>query len=385
MSARGRCVTRRRFITRRKILTRSTAASVLVVFLGMLLAPLTARAHATPTSFLTARAATPDAPVTLRWDIAVADLAARVALDADGDVLLTWGEIERAGESLTKFVLAGLEVHRDSVACRVEQRRDLALATHLSEPHVSFEFVFDCPRAGRLSISTPLLFGDDAQRTLLDIRTATGSVATVLSPSEPRWLEPAVESPFAAFARFVGQGTWHVWIGYDHLAFLLLLLLPSVLRPRGRVWADVVALVTTFAVAHSLTLALAATGTVTLPAGPVEFAIALSIVLAGALNLWRKGSRWRLPLAFGFGLVHGFGFANALSGLDIAGRRLVPLLAGFNVGVELAQLLLVALSLPLLLLWGRSTIFEARVAPALSIATAVIGGIWMIERWPVGL
>src|SRR5262249_40427319 len=151
----------------------------------------------------------------------------------------------------------------------------------------------------------------------------------------------------ATFATFAGQGLWHVWIGYDHLAFLLLLLLPGVLRavstggwqavPAFRETApDLFRIITAFTLAHSFTLALAATGTVQTRVRPVEVAIAASIVIAGILNLFPSAARARLALAFGFGLVHGFGFANALAELGARGARLVPTLAGFNMGVELA-------------------------------------------------
>ena len=189
---------------------------------------------------------------------------------------------------------------------------------------------------------------------------------------------------------FIGQGAFHVWIGYDHLAFLLLLILPSVLvvengrwRAAGsakRVVRDLAWIVTAFTISHSITLALAATQTVNLPAGPIEAAIASSIVIAGVLNLVPGWSRWRLPLAFGFGFVHGFGFANALLELNMTGRSLVPVLAGFNIGVELAQLALALVTAPLLLLLARQPIYARRLMPAMSVLTAVVGAGWLLQR-----
>ena len=101
---------------------------------------------------------------------------------------------------------------------------------------------------------------------------------------------------------------------------------------------DIVTIITAFTIAHSTTLALAVTGTVHVPTQPIEVAIAASIAVAGGINLLPRLSRLRLPLAFGFGFVHGFGFANALSEIDASGTALLPLLAGFNIGVEMAQL-----------------------------------------------
>ena len=112
----------------------------------------------------------------------------------------------------------------------------------------------------------------------------------------------------------------------------------------------------------------------------VEATIAFSIVAAGVLNLFPRGARWRLPIAFGFGLMHGFGFANALSELGASGARLVPALAGFNIGVELAQLSIVMIALPLLLRFRTKPFYAARIMPWASAATACAGVVWLLQR-----
>ena len=181
-----------------------------------------------------------------------------------------------------------------------------------------------------------------------------------------------------------------MWIGYDHIAFLLLLLLPSVLQRTPQGWCaapsgrravhDLLIIVTAFTIAHSITLALAATGTARPPVQLIEASIAFSIVAAGVLNLFPGAARWRLALAFGFGLMHGFGFANALAELGALGSRLVPALAGFNIGVELAQLSIVLLVFPWLLRTRASPYYAARFMPATSIAVAVAGAVWLTQR-----
>lgn len=353
-----------------------------LIFTLLGLASARVEAHATSTSYLFIEAAQSGDALRGRWDIAVADIAWGIDLDADGDGRLTWGEIARRQHDIGAFVFAGLEVVRSGVPCTT-RLADLALADHLDEPYVSISTHIDCPQPGRLQLATPLLFGLDAsQRTLLDVRGPSGRDNAVLAPGGAPWAEAGPVGTISRFVQYLRHGARHVAIGYDHLAFLLLLLLPSVLRAKGSVLRDVLALVTAFTLAHSITLGLAASGVVRLPERPIEFAIALSIVVAGVLNLVPRTAHLRLPLAFGFGLIHGFGFANALAGLDVQGARLAPLLAGFNIGVELAQLGVVMLVMPLLLAWHRSPFFAARIAPALSIAVATGGGIWMIERWP---
>jgi HupE / UreJ protein len=129
-----------------------------------------------------------------------------------------------------------------------------------------------------------------------------------------------------------------------------------------------------------VTLSLAATRTVLLATRPIEAAIAGSIVIAGMLNLYPKATHWRLWVAFGFGFVHGFGFANALGEIGATGFALAPMLAGFNIGVECAQLMIVAVALPILLLVGRSPIYANRLMPALSLATGLLGAVWLGAR-----
>ena len=113
---------------------------------------------------------------------------------------------------------------------------------------------------------------------------------------------------------------------------------------------------------------------------PIEVAIAASIAVAGLLNLLPRLSGWRLPLAFGFGFVHGFGFANALSEIDASGASLLPLLAGFNIGVEVAQLAIVAVVLPLIYLARAQRWYSGGVLPLGSCALGAAGVVWLIQR-----
>ena len=367
---------------------RSLARLLLAMF--ALAVPLAAHAHATSTSYLTADATSREGDVQLTWDVAVADVHWALGLDEDGDGRITWREVESRRDDIATLASSHLTLARGSRSCS-PAFVDLMLTKHAGEAHLSLGFRARCQASGALAVSATLFFDRDAtQRTLIDIATRAGPFTSILSPSSPRWIEPPAPSALATFRTFVGQGLWHVWIGYDHLAFLILLLLPSVLRSVGNGWrqaggfketsADLLRIITAFTVAHSITLGLAATGRVHVPARPIEVAIAASIVIAGLLNLFPRAARARLGLAFGFGLVHGFGFANALAELGSHGSRLVPTLAGFNVGVELAQLTLVLILLPLLLKARVSSFYSARFMPAASLAAAMAGAAWLAAR-----
>ena len=348
-------------------------------------------AHATSTSYLIAEEGH-NGDVSVTWDVTVADVHWALGLDADGDGQITWREVEARRDDIAALAAAHLKIGRGGEVCNASLK-DLLITTHAGEPNLSLAFNAQCPAsaARALALSATLFFDKDAtQRTLIDVSTPGGQFTSILSPGAPEWIEPAAPSAFATFTTFVGQGLWHVWIGYDHLAFLLLLLLPGVLRSTGKDWRgtqgfretarDLLRIVTAFTLAHSVTLALAATGTVHVPVRPIEIAIALSIVIAGLLNLFPAAARARLALAFGFGLIHGFGFANALAELGTHGARLIPTLAGFNVGVELAQISLVVLVLPFLLRARHSMFYAWRFMPVASLTAAMAGAAWLAAR-----
>ena len=174
--------------------------------------------------------------------------------------------------------------------------------------------------------------------------------------------------------RFFRLGVEHILTGYDHLLFLVALLL------RGGRLLSLLKIITAFTVAHSVTLALAVLGVVTIPDRIVEPVIAASIVRVVLENvLLRNASSQRWLVSFLFGLVHGFGFASAIQPLALPRGRLALALLGFNLGVETGQALVVVLLLPLLL-WMRGSVWEPRVVRAASLAVAAIGGAWLIER-----
>jgi hypothetical protein len=168
------------------------------------------------------------------------------------------------------------------------------------------------------------------------------------------------------------------------------LLLPCALIVRSGVWCpannlktvlrDLLRIVTAFTVAHSITLGLATMQVVSVSARTIEPLIAATIVVSALLNLFPGGARCRLPLAFSFGLIHGFGFALALSELAPVRGRIVALLAGFNIGVEIAQLCVVLLVAPLLVRLRDSPLYATRVMPAASVAVAFAGFAWLGAR-----
>ncbi|MCR6656188.1 MAG: HupE/UreJ family protein [Opitutus sp.] len=182
----------------------------------------------------------------------------------------------------------------------------------------------------------------------------------------------------AGFGAFLQLGVEHIWTGYDHLLFLLALLVVC------RDLRSVLVIVSCFTVAHSVTLGLATMDWVRLPPKVIEVAIAASIVLVGVENLWRGGEalRGRAAVTLIFGLVHGFGFANVLRDFGVGrdgGGIALPLFS-FNLGVELGQLAIAAVVLPIYWQLARDEQRARAARKWTSLATVGLGGYWLLER-----
>ena len=219
-------------------------------------------------------------------------------------------------------------------------------------------------------------------RELLSIRAADGVVLSermldAASNEAAADISAVVGATSSSAARFLLLGIEHILTGYDHLLFLAGVLVML------RRWRDVVQTITAFTVAHSITLALATTGLLLIPGRIVEPLIAASIVYVGIENLMRdvQGSRWKLT--FGFGLVHGLGFATVLRDLGIGtnGQGAIALpLASFNAGVEIGQMAVAALLVPVFWWLGSRPASRLRFAAAWSVMVIAAGSYWLVER-----
>ncbi len=295
-------------------------------------------------------------------------------LDTDHDHALSPAEVADGTSAFAAEVLDATHVTEDGDAC--PSRLEAASLRDGDAVEVRASFV--CPRVIRhLAIDLELLESFPAGHTHLALVALDGRETPIVASRAHERLEieaSRADPEATSFARMVAMGVRHILTGYDHLAFLLALLLLG-----GRVRA-LVGVVTAFTVAHSLTLALAALRVVSLRPSFVEPAIALSIVYVALENLVVRdpSNRWRLT--FVFGLLHGFGFAGALTDLDLPRAQLPVALFGFNLGVELGQLAVLAVLLPVLLRARRREWFRRWGVSVLSVALALAGGVWFVGR-----
>lgn len=381
----------------------------LLIYMALLLACMGAWAHKASDSYL--NIAVTDAGISARWDIALRDLEYAVGVDADGDGNITWAETRAKHAEIASYALARLALQVDGMACALKAAPHQQVDRHTDGAYTVLQIAVSCaattgapaasgasaPAASNAPEQLKITYGlfadiDPQHRGLLNLNFNGESRAAVFSPEKPQQTFVLKERPAKDQLLDYGrEGVWHIWIGFDHILFLLSLLLPAVLvwrKPFGwepaesfyASFVDVAKIVTAFTLAHSITLSLAALGFISLPSRVVESAIAASVVLAALNNVWPVflGRRWLV--AFCFGLIHGFGFASVLADLGLPQEALALALLGFNLGVECGQLAIVAVFLPIAYLLRRTWLYRKLVLVGGSLAIAALAGVWLAER-----
>ncbi|MDQ3160252.1 MAG: HupE/UreJ family protein [Pseudomonadota bacterium] len=345
-------------------------------------------AHSLSVSHLDIVAPKEGGPLRLELDLSIRDLALTLPLDANGDGNVTWGEITDVRAEIEALVARGLTVSSGTKPCSV---RPVSLATRRYDDgaYVALALESQCAAGVPTAVRYTMFFDRDPQhRAVVTMDLGGRRSSAIAGPASTEVaLGGASTNPFLDFLR---EGVHHILIGYDHIAFLLSLLLPVVLRRVNGKWEPVANLrsavsqaaviVTAFTIAHSITLSLAALGWVVPSSRWVEAAIAASVLLAALNNIWPVVTKRLWMAAFGFGLIHGFGFAGALSELGLpTGARVLSLL-GFNLGVEAGQLGLVLVFLPLLYLASSRRWYRAGGMQAMSMAIALLAAWWLQAR-----
>ncbi|MDB5872195.1 MAG: hypothetical protein JWQ07_1637 [Ramlibacter sp.] len=366
----------------------------LLPFIALLL-HLTAWAHKPSDSYLTMRADGDSSQLAVRWDIALRDLDYVLELDRDGNGELTWGEVRSRGDDIARYAVAHLRLTADDKACELQPVAPMMLDHHSDGTYAVLTLSAKCASFERgLKAHYSLLFDVDPTHRGLVQWIAPGGLASqplvFSADSAEQSLQLKAPSAWETLRQYIIEGVWHIWLGYDHILFLLSLLLPAVLMRIGNRWEpasslkgsllEVLKVVTAFTLAHSITLSLAVLGFVSLPSRFVESTIAASVVFAALNNIRGSIEKRRWVMAFTFGLIHGFGFASALADLGLPQGALALALVGFNLGVEVGQMAIVAAFVPLAF-WLRGTGFYRKVfTPVGSIVIAIIATYWFVQR-----
>ncbi len=357
--------------------------------LAALLAPLglasTASAHMGSTKYVDATVS----ETVVELDVAVESIDAAVSLGLGTEV--SEAALQQHGRLISGWLARGLTVQSETGRC-TPSFADPTLSVRDGKSFVALDLAYDCGiGAEGLSLRDDTVFDDDPDHEVfVSVTDASGTQAHVLragAQSVDLSAEPRVGATASAFVR---EGATHLVTGYDHLLFLLsLILIASLAVPRDGVRAamrDVGLIVTAFTIGHSISLAAAALDWIRFPSQFIEAAIAASIVLVAGLNVARpeaptkKTLRRRIALASGFGLIHGFGFSSVLAEVGLPLQHRLVALASFNVGIELAQLAFVAAVLLPLAWMSKSKRYPAMAVQGGSLAIAALGCVWLVER-----
>jgi len=370
------------------------ALRVLGLLMALVVGPQ-AQAHKSSDAYLSLRV--DGERIEQRLDIALRDLDRDLALDADDNGDLRWGEVRGRWPEIEGVADAGVQVAADGLECHVIARGAPQLDEHTDGRYAVLQRSLQCSgKVAALSIDYRLFQGSDATHRGM-VRVLSGAPSegqsAVLEPGAPPHrfaLDVERHRGPVSFLGFVAEGAHHIAIGLDHVLFLVTLLMVAVWRRADGRWVsrdgmasvlrETLRLVTAFTVAHSITLGLAASGVLSPPSRWVESLIAASVLVAALDNLWPivRGPRWTMVACFG--LVHGFGFAGPLQDLGLQrGALAIPLL-GFNVGVELGQLAIVALLLPVAFALRDGRFYRQAVVRLGSLAIAGTAAVWVLER-----
>jgi hypothetical protein len=375
------------------------ALLLLALLLALLFGAAPAHAHKASDAYLQLHRS--GDTLDLRWDIALRDLDAMLDLDTNADRKLSWGEVRTRLPDIRAYALARLRLQQGQ--CTLAEAQPAAVEDRIDGAYLVLQLRARCAAVatGRALDIDYRLFRevDPTHRGLLRLEADGAAQPTVrsLDPSAGLVTVPwpgtpagAVANAAASDSSFFHDGIHHILIGYDHILFLVCLLLPAVLRRRAEGWEPVVGwreavwpmlgIVTMFTIAHSITLALAGLKVVTISPRIIEPGIAITIMLAAVDNIHPVLRGRRKLFSFLFGLIHGFGFAGALAELDLPLRNFVVALLQFNLGVEAGQLMVVAVVLGALLAlrhWRRYPPLVLRGGSALAVLVAAI---WLGER-----
>lgn len=324
---------------------------------------------------------------------AAKDVESLISIDTDDDGDISAAEFDMARGRLEEYALDLLEVQFDGAT----ERASKAETRYLDQVRdIYFHVAFPQGMCDQLRVrSTSLAKLARGHRQYIELQDQQGERKadrmlstdddvfevelrrTLALPAPVIAAPPASPRQTTTFWSFLKLGVEHIWTGYDHVAFLLALMIV------GGTFRSVLLVITSFTVAHTITLALATLDLVKLNSAIVEPLIAATIVYVGIENIVHRDLKWRWILTFVFGLIHGLGFASVLRDLGIgAGTSMgvaLPLIS-FNLGVEFGQVVIAAVVLPIVWKLQKRPSFVPRFVPACSLIVALAGGWWLVQR-----
>lgn len=364
--------------------------SKFIIFAGLLLGLIRlSHAHDPGLSFANVQLINDEIQVKLSF--AQKDIESLIGIDTDtSQVGITKQlETENAKQKLQTIMADGIDL---SVSREVKS--NLISLGESETIKIQLNFQYQRQHQERISLAIPLIAQfPRGHRMHLTVQDSQGEmqVQKILSAnSKPIFISAEQIKQTAIFQQYLVEGIRHIWLGFDHILFLITLLLPAVLIFKNQQWysvakflpalMDTLKIVTAFTLAHSVTLGLAVFEIVQLPSRITETAIAFSVLVVAINNLRPIFSQLRWLLALVFGFIHGFGFASVLIELGLPANSVYMSLLGFNLGVEAGQLAIVLFVIPIAYVLRESNLYRQWVFNGGSLAAAFVAAIWMLER-----
>ena len=343
-------------------------------------------AHDPGTSFAHVVVSENNINLTITYNLS--DIETLVIINTNHDEQYSQTELDNARAELIEQFSKGIEFRIENTLRAAD---DIDLSIEKNE-NLILKLDFSITNTSTFSLYMPILkqFPRGHRQYFLANKNNESYQHVLSADSKPIYFNLTSNNSAATFIPFYLQGIGHIFAGFDHILFLLTLLLPTILifsknnedelTKLKPVMIDTFKIITAFTLAHSITLGLAVMQVIQLPGRLVESMIAFSIIVCAINNLKPilPTSRWTLALVFG--LIHGFGFASALADLGVESKKsMIPLL-GFNLGIETGQLAIVMLVLPIIYIIRHSNIFRIWIFKGGSIVTILIASVWMLER-----
>ena len=368
--------------------------ALIIIFL--FIATFNVNAHQSSTSFISIE----ESEKNLRgiWKVAFESIQENTELDINNDNKVQWYEVRENKNKLAALLKSHLKFTVNS-DCYPEfaENNILSMENIMQAHYLVLEFNTTCKLRDIRQIQYNYYMDiDNNHKGILAISQENKEPVIHVFSSEIRDIEIQQESVNTFFG-LVNEGVWHILIGFDHIIFVLTLIIGVMFTKKKNIntrknTIEIIKVVTAFTLAHSITLALAAFDVISIPVSVVESAIALTLIIAAIYNLkylmhervrcFMSWSVWKM--AFVFGLIHGFGFANVLSELTLSSVNMAKTLLAFNLGVELGQIMIVLVSVLVFSLICRTKSIKNNnieyIAPVSSVFVIFLGTVWVVER-----
>ena len=320
---------------------------------------------------------------TLVWEIEGDNLKKILTLDDSNNSIISWREYKNHKKDILEYAKRYIFVKIDKKRVTIPTSK-MKLRRYDDQTYIVVDI--DIPKTipKKIEINYTLFFKiDQLQRCLIKVSDKNSTKIFTLFRNREKVTINLKKNLFSDnLKEFFIDGIWHILIGIDHILFLLMLIIPSVKNQKefSKVVLDIAKIVTAFSIAHAISLIFSLLKIVTISSNFIDIMIALSIFLTALNNIFEKIRGFFWQIAFGFGIIHGFGFANALEGLELSSEFFIYFVAIFNIGIEVGQFGIVLVIFPMLFMIRDTTLYLKGILKIGSLFTLFLSIVWIFQR-----